>query len=145
MHPKQLTKGFTLMELVVVVAIVGILASVAYPSYMSSVRKANRDDAKAALMQLAGALERRYSTQIPRNYAGAAQGASLPSHPLPAVFSSTSPIDGGEAVYNLFIDAADQNGFTIRAEGIGNTLFDRNCRSMTYSSTGQKTPLECWR
>lgn len=50
--------GFTLIELMIVVAVVGILAAVAYPSYMSQVRKSRRSDAIAALSAIQQAQER---------------------------------------------------------------------------------------
>lgn len=57
----KVNPGFTLIELMVVVAIIGILASLAYPSYMDSVRKSNRADAKATMLQVAGQEERYYT------------------------------------------------------------------------------------
>src|SRR5690554_7773304 len=54
-------KGFTLLELMIVVAVVGILAAIAYPSYMDSVRKSNRADAKAALNDAAQQMQRCYT------------------------------------------------------------------------------------
>lgn len=57
----KISQGFTLIELMVVVAIIGILASLAYPSYMESVRKSNRADAKATMLQVAGQEERYYT------------------------------------------------------------------------------------
>lgn len=54
--------GFTLVELMVVVAIVGILTAVAIPAYNQSIRKSRRTDAKSALLDLAGREERYYNT-----------------------------------------------------------------------------------
>lgn len=63
------SRGFTLLELLVVLAIVGILASVAYPSYQDSVRQANRSDAIAELQSILAAQERYFLAN--REYATA--------------------------------------------------------------------------
>jgi type IV pilus assembly protein PilE len=57
----KVSPGFTLIELMVVVAIIGILASLAYPSYVDSVRKSNRADAKSTMLQVASQEERYYT------------------------------------------------------------------------------------
>jgi len=108
-------KGFTLIELMVTVAIVGILASVAYPSYLNSVTKSRRADAKAALLGFAQAMERHYTTE--GTYAGAA--ADDGDTGSPAIFSTTSPLDGSDIYYNLEIESADANSYVIGAEPTG--------------------------
>ena len=71
---KQMTLGgFTLIELMVAIAIIGILAAIAFPSYQDSVRKSKRAEGKAALLDLQNRLERYF---IDRNsYATACIGS----------------------------------------------------------------------
>ncbi len=59
---KKMNTGFTLVEMMITVAIVGIIAAIAYPSYMQSVRKSNRADVKTELMDVAQRLQRCYTT-----------------------------------------------------------------------------------
>jgi type IV pilus assembly protein PilE len=54
-------KGFTLIEVMIVVALIGILAALAYPSFVDSIRKARRGDAQQGLMEAAQKLETFYA------------------------------------------------------------------------------------
>ena len=109
-------KGFTLIELMITVAIVGILASVAYPSYMGSVTKSRRADAKAALLGFAQAMERHYTTE--GTYAGAGTDNDGDTG-SPTIFSTTSPLDGSDVYYDLDIESASANSYVIGAVPTG--------------------------
>ena len=86
----KVQRGFTLIELLITVAIIGILASVAYPAYTDSIRKGKRAEARAALMNLLQQQER-YLTQM-NNYEPFAAG--LPGA-LP--FKAHSSSEGSQA------------------------------------------------
>lgn len=75
-HPPKRQRGFTLIELMITVAIVGILAAVAYPSYVGQVRKGKRAECRAGLYQ-AMQQEERYFTQYNQYYGIPASGTSL--------------------------------------------------------------------
>ena len=115
--------GFTLIELMIVVAIVGILSAIAYPSYQQHVRSSRRADAQAALSELAQFMERRFTET--NSYAAAG--------PLPF---TQSPRDG-TAVYNLTLPAVAANTFTLQAAPIagGPQVGDGN---MQLAETGAK-------
>ena len=76
-RPEQ--SGFTLIELMITVAIVGILAAIAYPSYTQYVERARRNDAKAVLLEAAQYMERRFTEN--RTYAGSTLPTSLAKSP----------------------------------------------------------------
>jgi type IV pilus assembly protein PilE len=87
------SKGFTLIELMIVVVIIGIFSAIAYPSYTEHVNKARRAEAQTALLQGAQELEKYYSAN--GRYTAAAGGTTLPT-----VYPTTAG-DGGNTYYTL--------------------------------------------
>lgn len=131
------SRGFTLIELMVVIAIVGILASIAVPSYQESVRKARRGQAKADLAEAAQAMERYYT--VNNTYVGA---------DLAALGMSQSPKQGDPRYTLGFSGAVTASSFTLRAQPLGGQAEDK-CGALSISNTGVKSPntpalAECW-
>lgn len=135
-------KGFTLVELMITIAIIGILASIAYPSYQNSVMKSHRSDAQTGLSQLAQALERFYGVRY--TYIGTGDsGGGTSGAPINDVFSHTStPFEGSKTYYNLTLTASATN-YTVTATPAGNQAND-SCGTLTLTKSGAKTPANCW-
>lgn len=90
----------------IVVAIVGILATIAYPSYQDHIRKSRRADAQAVLMHGVQFMERFYTEN------GGYDGAVLPPQ------LQKSPIDGAESYYIIRFGAGESTGTTYRLEAV---------------------------
>ncbi|WP_372878513.1 type IV pilin protein [Spongiibacter marinus] len=148
MTHRHLFNGFTLIELMITVAIVAILASIAYPSYQEQVAKSRRNEAANALMIGAQALERYYSSN--GRYTTTAGGSDLP-----AVFPSRVPENGG-TYYTISADGSPTaNSFTLIAKRSGAMSGD-GCGDFTLDETGDmalknkpsgstKSLADCWR
>jgi type IV pilus assembly protein PilE len=123
MKTKRRTRGFTLVESMVAVAVAGILGSVAWPSLEGHLQRARRADALLALMQTQLAQERYRLDHL--------RYGSLAEIGLPA----TSP--GGH--YAIVVESADAAGFALRAEATGRQARDATCRVLRLSS-GSASP-----
>jgi type IV pilus assembly protein PilE len=134
---KTNSTGFTLIELMIVVAIIGILAAIALPSYQDSVRKSRRADAKSDLMGLANAMERHFTEQ--NTYCGTASSDCTGS---PIVYT-TNPQNTN--YYSFDIDATATT-FTLTATPKGAQASD-TCGDLTLNWHGEKSSADntvCW-
>ena len=130
------TKGFTLVELMIAVAIVGILAAVAIPSYQNYVLKANRAEAKSMLMDAASRQEQYYMDN--RTY-------TLDMDKLGYTVDAGGKVDTGTGKYLMDATVADASSYTLAATAQGNQVSD-SCGTFTLDSIGNKTPIAagCW-
>jgi len=108
--------GFTLIEVMVVVAVVGILAAIALPSFLDSIRKSRRSDAFAALSALQQAQERWRSNKS--TYAANGQLTLDPSADPPGLGLRATSSKG---YYAISIDAPSGTGYTATASAVNGT------------------------
>lgn len=122
-------KGFTLIELMIAVAIVGILTSVGYPSYQNHIRKAKRVEAQGALVAFATAMEQ-WRVENNSDY-------TIPTGT--SVFADQVPTDGsGTKTYSLAVTvASDGMSYTLTATPFGTQASDE-CGALTLKNTGEK-------
>jgi len=154
MTNKRLQTGFTLMELMIVVAIVGILAAVALPSYKDHVLRTRRVTAASCLMELAQWMERNYATCL--TY----EKTPAPGMPPPCTVTlDTSTLPSLSCRTDLtnfytFAFATDEpkaSTYKIEATPVGAQANDNKCATLSINHKGEKTESgtstapECWR
>lgn len=132
--------GLTLVELMVVVAVMAVIASIAYPLYTNQVQKTRRADAKIALQNVALAQERYYT--INGEYVG-----TLSSLQVSADIQSGVSDEGYYAI-SLAVSGSDNEQFTATADASssGAQGSDANCAQFTINEQGAKgaTSANCW-
>ena len=129
---KKQTSGFTLIELMITVAIIGILASIAYPSYQQYVIRGNRSAAQSQMMDIAN--REQQFLLADRAYADKATLENS-SYALPAEVST-------KYSYDIDVDnAATPPTYIITFTAIGSQASDGN---LTLDGTGVKTPANKW-
>lgn len=129
---RRLTRGFTLIELMVAVAIIGILTSIALPAYQEYVLTTNRAKAKACMSEYAQFMERYYTTNM--TYIDAAPALGCQD-------------EGGLASrYTITVSDLGARAYTITATAIGSQTKDR-CGNLGLNQLGAKTASgagTCW-
>jgi len=121
-------RGFTLIELMIVVVIIAVLAMIAYPSYQEQVRKSRRNQAKADLMELTQALERKFTAD--RDY-------STPAFTFPMTKSPRDAADGKEYYDLSFSEGPCVTTYALQAVPVNTQASDR-CGTLTINNLTQK-------
>jgi type IV pilus assembly protein PilE len=138
---RRRARGVTLIELMIAVAVVAILAAIAFPSYQEQVRKSRRNAAQTVMLEVAQKQNQLYLDA--RRFSAAADAAALAAAPLRvAVPNNVS------AFYTLSVTAANPADaaatFTVTAAPSGTQTSD-SCGTLTVNQAGVKTPATgCW-
>ena len=141
--PRRMLEGFTLIELMIAVAIVAILGMIAMASYSAQIQKSRRTDARSAVMDLAGREEKLFSTT--NAYSG------VPSDLGYGAVGAVFPITVGSGYYQVNVAVANPPvTYVITATAIGSQANDTKCTTLSVdelgsqTSTGTETAATCW-
>lgn len=143
---RQKQFGFTLIEMLIAVTIVGIIMAVAYPSYVDTVRKTNRSEAQAELMDFAQRLQRCYTA-----YASFIESPNDSCTVYNDLITGHDVESRGGGYYRIqFVGDPTDVAYTLVAIAIKDPQLDdkmgddEDCTEMTLSSVGVKAPDYCW-
>jgi len=141
-------RGFSLIELMVTVAVAATIFTIAIPTYQAQVRKSRRTEARTAVMDLATREERYFSvnnsyTSSALQLGYSAQDAAITNEPI-----------GNNGYYTVTVQAPPvippaRAGFTVTATAVGTQLKDTPCRTFTVNEAGTQasapSATECWK
>lgn len=143
--------GFTLTELMIAVAIVGILAAIAYPSYINSITKSKRRAAQACLSSYATYMERFYTTNLRYDIVtvGPSAGEDIV---LPVLECATAQNTGADYAYGFATGSPTSTTYTLQATPTGvQAARDAACNVLTLTHTGTRgvsgatsSAADCW-
>jgi type IV pilus assembly protein PilE len=131
------TRGFTLIEMMIVVALIGIISAVAYPSYQGQMQRSRRASATACLSEMSNAMERAYTTTMQ----------------YPSTLPTLSCTADNSAYYTISLVTASSSTTTyvVQAVPTGPQVKDTKCNTLTLDNRGIKTAsgtdtvANCWR
>ncbi|MFL2559351.1 MAG: type IV pilin protein [Arenicellales bacterium] len=128
------SQAFSLIELLIAVAIIGILAAIAIPMYSDYVTRSRRADGQATLMQVAQELERCY-TQF-----------SKYNDDSCSVVSSSGTVNetSDQGFYLVTANNLNESSFTLAATPQNKQANDTDCATLTLNHLGIELPADCW-
>ena len=132
---RKIQTGFTLIELLITIAVIGILASIAYPSYSDFVARSNRSEAQRELLRLANLQEQFFVDS--RSYASDMKGLGYTD--------ATYTTESGN--YKITVSAQSTTTFTLTATAQGSQATnDAACVTLSIKDTGEKSAKSssCW-
>lgn len=125
-------RGFTVIELMVVVAVIGVIAAIAYPAYTEFLERSRRSEATEALQNLSTLEEQFYNDN--KVYSNSLGALGMPTTTAHDYYTLSVALDGINQAYTL--------SATINAAGA--QADDTECGVIQLDSDGNKTPEECW-
>ncbi|HHB93105.1 MAG TPA: type IV pilin protein [Thioploca sp.] len=144
-------KGFSLIELMIVVAIIGVITAIAYPTYRQHVLESNRFEAKSALMELSR-LQEEFdieNNQYASNFGTGSNGIDMERAGFVKYkgkfISKNFKLDLLNGYYELSL-TGNGNEYILTADAIGTQLQDTECLQFTIDQAGRKTATsdKCW-
>ncbi|MBL8473332.1 MAG: prepilin-type N-terminal cleavage/methylation domain-containing protein [Rhodocyclaceae bacterium] len=140
---KKSWRGFTLIELMIAVAVIGVIAAIAYPNYSQYVLRSNRSAAQQFMMDVA-AREQQLLLDL-RQYVAVAASADFPNGPTagsPGLNLGVPSTTSGKYTFAVTVNnAATPPTFTVTATATGSQTSDGN---LTLDASGTKSPSNKW-
>ena len=133
---RKYVHGITLLELMIVVVIIGIMATIAYPNYRDYAARAKRNEARAALLQIATNQERHYL-----------QNNTYTADMTDLGFNAASNVITDTGSYRINVDAASADDFTATATYLNADNEAGKCATFQIDGRGAKTSApetDCW-